>query len=122
MALRASRARKPGHTMPSVGAHVTSLRGPWLRHAFGLDAREPMERLARAAIAATALGCGLLVLVNFVVAPLLGHFSGQFEDFGPILYAGRAPNSGTDIYGAFVPAAQTSLITNLGFDYLPLIA
>ena len=105
-----------------MSANATFLRYGSVRHALGLDGRTPIERLARATVAATVAGCGLLVLVNFVIAPLLGHFSGQFEDFGPLLYAGRAAGNGGDIYGAFVPAAQSSLVTNLGFDYLPVVA
>jgi hypothetical protein len=80
------------------------------------------ERLARVAIGAGAAGCIALVAVNFVLAPLTGHFTGQFEDFGPILAAGRAANSGVDPYAGFIVHAPTSLVTALGFDYMPVVA
>ena len=80
------------------------------------------ERLARVAIAAAVAACVALVAVNFVLAPLTGHFTGWFEDFGPILAAGRAANAGADPYAGFIANAPTSLVTNLGFDYMPLVA
>lgn len=99
---------------PSLRLHLT--------RALGLDAERQTERLLRALLAAAVLGSAALVLANFVIAPLTGHFAGWFEDFGPILYAGHAANTGGDIYGAFVPNSRDSLVTNLGFDYLPLVA
>lgn len=71
---------------------------------------------------ATALGCALMVLINFVIAPLTGHFTGQFEDFSPILAAGRAASAGADPYAPFAALAPTTLVTHLGFDYLPIVA
>jgi hypothetical protein len=62
------------------------------------------------------------VLIDFVIAPLTGHFTGQFEDFGPVLAAGRAANAGADPYAGFLAHAPTSLVTALGFDYMPLVA
>ena len=73
-------------------------------------------------MAATTASCVLVVLIDFVVAPLTGHFTGRFDDFEPILAAGRAANVGAAPYGGFLAHAPTSLVTNLGFDYMPLIA
>lgn len=88
----------------------------------GVDAPTRVERLLRALLTATVAGCAAIVIANFIVAPLLGHFTGGFVDFGPLLYAGRAANRGSDIYGAFVPHSATELVGNLGFDYLPFVA
>ena len=76
----------------------------------------------RALVIAVTMGCALMVLLNFVIAPLTGHFTGQFEDFNPILYAGRAAGTGADPYGLFYPQVKTTLVMHLAFDYLPLIA
>ena len=57
-------------------------------------------------------------LASFVLAPLTGHFTGEFEDFNAYLDAGRAANAGTDPYAGF----DTRPITMSGFDYPPLDA
>lgn len=67
---------------------------------------------------ACASGVGLAV--NFVIAPLLGRFSGWNEDFAGALAAGAVANRGGDIYAAFVGPAPNHLVTQLGFDYPPL--
>lgn len=71
---------------------------------------------------AVTAGAALLVIVDFIVAPLTGHFSGLFEDFGPILAAGHAANAGLDPYAPFLAVAPTQATSDLPFDYLPLIA
>jgi hypothetical protein len=73
-------------------------------------------------VAAVTLGAALLVLLDFVVAPITGHFSGTFDDFGPILAAGHAVNAGTDPYATFLANWRGNMASNLGFDYLPIIA
>ncbi len=80
------------------------------------------ERLARAALLAVTAGTALLVLIDFVLAPITGHFSGVFDDFGPILAAGHAANLGADPYALFLANWPTNMASNLGFDYLPIVA
>jgi hypothetical protein len=101
---------------------VVILRRLHVRHALGLDAPGRRERFARVLLAATTVGCAVIVVTNFVAAPLLGHFSGQFEDFRGLLYGGSAANAGTDIYASFVPRAHDTLVAGLFFDYLPIVA
>ena len=79
-------------------------------------------RLGRAALLAVTGGAVLLVLIDFVLAPITGHFSGAFDDFGPILAAGHAANSGADPYAMFLANWRTNMAANLGFDYLPIVA
>jgi hypothetical protein len=95
----------------------------WLRGYLGggrdLSRR---QRIGHALVLATTLGCVAMVLVNFVVAPLIGHFTGRFEDFGFLLDGGRAANVGADPYAPFIARAPTTQVIHLGFDYLPIIA
>jgi hypothetical protein len=96
---------------------------PWNPAALlGLGAGPPLQRLARAILAVATAGAAVTVLLDFVVAPLTGHFSGLFQDFGPIYAAGQAANHGTDPYAFFTAHSSTSPVRLLGFDYLPLIA
>ncbi len=67
-------------------------------------------------------GAALLVIVDFMVAPLTGHFAGSFDDFGPILAAGHAANVGADPYATFLAVAPTQATSGFGFDYVPLVA
>jgi hypothetical protein len=67
-------------------------------------------------------GAALLVLIDFVLAPITGHFTGLFDDFGPILAAGHAANAGADPYAAFLANWPTNMASKLGFDYLPIVA
>jgi len=46
-----------------VSANATFLRYGPVRHALGLDGRTPIERVARATVAATVAGSGLLPVV-----------------------------------------------------------
>jgi hypothetical protein len=93
-----------------------------LNYLAGLRHLPRRQRIVRALVIATTVGCALMVLLNFVIAPLTGHFTGQFEDFNPILYAGRAASSGSDPYGLFYPQVKTTLVMHLAFDYLPIVA
>ena len=93
-----------------------------LTHLLGLRAPSRAERMLRALLAAAVVGCALLVLTQLVVAPLTGSFGGAFEDFGPLLSAGHAANTGADVYGGFVARSSSHLVTDLGFDYPPLVA
>jgi hypothetical protein len=89
---------------------------------LGLRGGSGRQRIARAAVTAVTVGTAILVVTDFVIAPVTGRFSGLYQDFGPILIAGRAANAGTDPYALFVPLASTTLVAHLGFDYLPVIA
>ena len=89
---------------------------------LGLRGESRSRRLATAAVTAVALGAAVLVLADFVVAPLSGHFGGNFDDFGPILAAGHAANTGADPYAAFLANWRSNPTSVLGFDYLPLVA
>jgi hypothetical protein len=73
-------------------------------------------------VTAVTAGAALLVLIDFIVAPITGHFSGSFDDFGPILAAGHAANAGADPYAAFLANWRTNMASKLGFDYLPIVA
>jgi hypothetical protein len=109
-------------TWPAATRAVQSGQQSLSHHLTLLNEMPRPRRLLCALLAATTAGCALMVVVNFVVAPLTGHFTGQFEDFGPILSAGRAANAGIDPYTGFLAHAQSSLATALGFCYMPLIA
>jgi hypothetical protein len=89
---------------------------------LGLKGGSRRGRLARAALIGLTAGAALLVIVDFIVAPVTGHFSGLFEDFGPILAAGHAANAGADPYATFLANWRTNMAANLGFDYLPVVA
>ena len=87
-----------------------------------IEGRVSARRTAHAAVVAITAGAALLVLLDFIVAPLTGHFSGSFDDFGPILAAGHAANAGLDPYAPFLAQAPTQATSNLPFDFLPLVA
>ena len=89
---------------------------------LGLGGGSRPQRLVRAGVAAVTAGAGLLVLGDFILAPLAGRFAGLFEDFGPILAAGHAAASGADPYAPFLANWTSNMATNLGFDYLPIVA
>ena len=80
------------------------------------------RRNLMALLSAATVSGAVVVLLDLVVAPLTGHFSGEFEDFRPILQAGRAANLGADPYAPFIAHAPTALVVSLGFDYMPLVA
>jgi alpha-1,2-mannosyltransferase len=73
-----------------------------------------LRLLLTAVTAAAVVGA----LQSFVLAPLTGHFTGAFEDFGVYLDGGRAANAGTSPYAGF----DGGTITMSGFDYPPLDA
>ena len=77
-------------------------------------------RLARTLVRAGAVAASVAGLLTFVLAPLQGRFTGEFEDFRAYHDAGSALNHGTDPYAAFV--TQTPNVALTGFDYPPLVA
>jgi Glycosyltransferase family 87 len=71
--------------------------------------------LRAAAAAATIAG-----ILDFVVAPLQGRFTGIFEDFQDYFAAANAVVHHTDIYVTFLNHVQP--IPVQGFDYPPIVA
>ena len=71
-------------------------------------------------IRAAALAAAIAGLLDFVIAPLQGHFAGQFEDYQDYVAAARAVTHHTDIYATFLNHIQP--IPVQGFDYPPVIA
>lgn len=78
------------------------------------------ERVWRPVLRAGALAAAIYGCLVFVVAPLTGHFSGEFEDFNAYLGAAQASVAHGDIYAAFTQQAQNVALS--GFDYPPLVA
>jgi alpha-1,2-mannosyltransferase len=71
---------------------------------------------ARLLLRATTVVVVAVTLWLFVVAPLTGHFSGQFEDFRAYLAAARDMAAGHSPYRSF--DGQFSVVMT-GFDYPP---
>ena len=76
--------------------------------------------LWRPVLRAAALAAGAYGFLVFVIAPLTGHFNGEFEDFNAYLGAAQASAAHGDIYGAFTQQSQNVALS--GFDYPPLVA
>jgi hypothetical protein len=98
-------AEAPGGSFRSLSERI---RPPALR-------RRGLLLIRVAAIAATVAG-----ILDFVVAPLQGHFTGEFEDYKDYLAAGRAAAQHADIYATFLNHVQP--IPVQGFDYPPVVA
>jgi alpha-1,2-mannosyltransferase len=84
----------------------------------------PRSRTSRARglllLRVAAIAAAIAGAIDFVIAPLQGHFSGQFEDYGDYLAAARAVGQHTDVYASFVNHVQP--IPVQGFDYPPIVA
>jgi alpha-1,2-mannosyltransferase len=78
------------------------------------DWRAILELLFTAGAVAAVIGAAY----NFVLLPLLGSFSGPFEDFGAYSGAAHAVATGTSPYASFGGAT----IVMTGFDYPPFAA
>lgn len=78
------------------------------------DKRSILLLLITASTVAAAAGG----VYNFLVLPVLGSFSGGFEDFGPYAQAAHFVAGGVSPYGAF--SGRT--IVMAGFDYPPFAA
>jgi alpha-1,2-mannosyltransferase len=74
----------------------------------------------RTVIRAAAVAAAVYGAFVFVIAPLTGHFAGEFEDFGAYLGAAQASAAHADIYAAFTHQAQNVALS--GFDYPPVVA
>jgi alpha-1,2-mannosyltransferase len=81
---------------------------------------EPMRRRGLLLLRASAAAAVLAGILNFVVAPLQGHFTGEFEDFGAYMAAARAVAHHGDVYAQFIH--QTPNVALTGFDYPPVVA
>jgi alpha-1,2-mannosyltransferase len=93
-----------------VGAAIT---GPAPRRAtFSL-------RHGRLLLRAAALSVCAVALWSFVVAPLLGHFTGRFEDFSAYTAAARDMAAGHSPYASFDGSVS---VVMTGFDYPPFAA
>jgi alpha-1,2-mannosyltransferase len=71
--------------------------------------------LRAAAIASVIAG-----VVTFVIAPIRGTFTGEFEDFGAYIAAAHSVVNHTDLYAQFIH--QTPNVALSGFDYPPVVA
>jgi alpha-1,2-mannosyltransferase len=66
----------------------------------------------------TALVIGAFAVKSFVLDPLTGHFTGEFEDFSAYIGAARSMAHGGSPYSNFDP----STVVMSGFDYPPFAA
>jgi alpha-1,2-mannosyltransferase len=78
------------------------------------------HRTAVLLLRAGAVAASVAGLLDFVVAPLQGRFTGQFEDYQDYAAAASAATHRTDIYASFLNHAQP--IPVQGFDYPPIVA
>ena len=78
------------------------------------DWRPILHLLATAGAVASVIGAAY----NFVLLPLVGSFTGPFEDFGAYANAAHAVATGTSPYASF----GGSTIVMTGFDYPPFAA
>jgi len=83
--------------------------------ARGLLRPRTWRTVLRAAALATAAGGGWI----FVVAPLLGHFGGWFEDFAAYLGAAQAAAAHADIYPSTLQQHPNVAFAGLDFIYPP---
>jgi alpha-1,2-mannosyltransferase len=74
------------------------------------------RRHGRALLRATVTALGFVALWSFVIQPLTGHFSGQFEDFQAYIGAARDMAAGRSPYTSFDGGAS---VVMSGFDYPP---
>jgi len=73
-------------------------------------------RHGRALLRAAVIALGVVALWSFVIQPLTGHFSGQFEDFRAYIAAARDMAAGRSPYTSFDGNAS---VVMSGFDYPP---
>jgi alpha-1,2-mannosyltransferase len=74
------------------------------------------RRHGRSLLRASVVALGAVALWSFVVQPLTGHFTGQFEDFRAYLVAARDMAAGRSPYVSFDGASS---VVMAGFDYPP---
>ncbi len=95
----------PGNAFRTLG---NGMRSPATR-------RRGLLLIRVVAIAAAVAGA-----LDFVIAPIQGHFTGEFEDYQDYLAAAQAVAHHGDIYGSFLNHVQP--IPVQGFDYPPIVA
>ena len=76
-------------------------------------------RHGRALLRGATVSITAVALWSFVVAPLLGHFSGRFEDFSAYIGAARDMANGRSPYAQFDGSVS---VVMTGFDYPPFAA
>jgi len=82
--------------------------------------RAPLRlRQARLLLRASAIAVTALAAWQFLLAPLLGHFEGRFEDFAAYLGAARSMAAGHSPYASFNGSVS---VVMTGFDYPPFAA
>jgi alpha-1,2-mannosyltransferase len=69
---------------------------------------------------ASAIASVIAGVMTFVVAPIRGTFTGEFEDFGAYLAAAHSVVNHTDLYAQFIH--QPPNVALSGFDYPPVVA
>ena len=88
------------------------------RRRFHLDDRS--GRLGLLVLRAAALASVIAGFLTFVVPPIRGAFTGEFEDFGAYISAAHAVANHADIYAQFIH--QPPNVALSGFDYPPVVA
>jgi alpha-1,2-mannosyltransferase len=88
------------------------------RRRFSPDERS--RRLGLLVLRAAAVASVVAGFLTFVVAPLRGTFSGEFEDFGAYIAAAHSVARHADIYWQFIH--QPPNVALSGFDYPPVVA
>jgi len=88
------------------------------RRRFSPDERS--RRLGLLVLRAAAVASVVAGFLTFVVAPLRGTFTGEFEDFGAYIAAAHAVATHADIYSQFIH--QPPNVALSGFDYPPVVA
>jgi alpha-1,2-mannosyltransferase len=76
------------------------------------------RRTASLLLTAATAAAAVEAFLTFVLAPLRGTFSGEFEDFEAYFQGGRAVADGTNPYAGF----DASTVAMSGFDYPPFAA
>src|SRR5579864_7963379 len=99
-------------TLPAAGSRAGTRRG--LRP----DART--RRLGLLVVRAAAIASVIAGVVTFVIAPIRGTFTGEFEDFGAYIAAAHSVVDHTNLYAQFIH--QTPNVALSGFDYPPVVA
>jgi alpha-1,2-mannosyltransferase len=85
---------------------------------FRPDART--RALGLLVVRAAAIASVIAGVVTFVIAPIRGTFTGEFEDFGAYIAAAHSVVNHTDLYSQFIH--QPPNVALSGFDYPPVVA
>jgi alpha-1,2-mannosyltransferase len=86
----------------------------------GLHPDARTRRLGLLLVRAAAIAAVIAGVVTFVIAPIRGTFTGEFEDFGAYIAAARSVVDHTDLYSQFIH--QRPNVALSGFDYPPVVA